>query len=51
MVMAIYNCGKCHFTFERAGEVEACPDCGRESVHEATPEEIEEYRKNKEEMD
>ena len=43
----IYTCGHCHFTFERADVVEACVDCGKSSVREATDEEKEEYYKNR----
>lgn len=39
----IYVCEKCHFTFERAGKVEDCPDCGRMSVRQANEEEIKKY--------
>ena len=27
MATSIYQCDHCHFAFERAGEVENCPDC------------------------
>jgi len=42
----IYTCNNCRFTFHRSGEVEACVDCGKPSVREATEKEKEEYRKN-----
>lgn len=32
------NCG---FVFTRSGECDQCPDCGKELLREATPEEIE----------
>jgi len=40
----IYVCEKCHFTFERAGKVEDCPDCGKMSVRQANEEEIKKTR-------
>ncbi len=33
--MSRYMCGKCKFSFKRAGEVEACPKCGSYSVRYA----------------
>jgi hypothetical protein len=36
----IYTCRTCRFTFSRVGEVDDCPDCGKPSIREATPEEI-----------
>ena len=44
----IYTCEKCRFTFRRSKEVEACPDCGKQAVREATEKEKEEYRANRE---
>ena len=41
--MMVYCCDHCHFIFKRAGTVEACPDCGKSSVREATAEEREEF--------
>ena len=31
-----YACDTCHFIFKRFGAVDACPDCGKPSVREAT---------------
>jgi len=42
----IYTCEKCRFTFRRSKETEACPDCGKPAVREATEKEKEEYRTN-----
>ena len=42
----IYICNNCHFTFGRAGSVEACPDCGKLIIREATDDEKDEYLKN-----
>ena len=39
----IYCCENCHFLFKRVGPVDACPDCGKTSVREATAEECEEF--------
>jgi len=43
----IYTCNSCRFTFKRTGKIEACPDCGKLTVREATGKEKDEYRKNK----
>lgn len=39
----IYVCDSCHFLFSRASPVEQCPDCGKESIREATQEDIQEF--------
>jgi hypothetical protein len=44
--MSYYTCCKCFFTFERVGEVAACPDCAHPNVRGATGEEIAEFLKN-----
>ena len=44
----VYTCEKCRFTFERAGEIDACPDCGKPSIRAATEQETAEYRANRE---
>ena len=41
----IYCCENCHFIFARMGEAEACPDCGKPVVREATDEEKREYQR------
>jgi hypothetical protein len=48
--MAFYTCEKCLFSFERRGPVEACPDCGRENLRDATTEEIAELKNNRMEL-
>lgn len=50
MAISIYQCDRCHFAFERAGEVESCPDCGDIGVRPATEDEQAEYRKIKAEL-
>ena len=50
MAISIYQCDHCHFTFERAGEVDNCPDCGNIGVRHATETEQAEYRKIKAEL-
>lgn len=45
----IYTCNICRFTFERIGEIDQCPDCGKKNIREANEEEKESYRKYKEE--
>ncbi len=47
----IYTCDKCHFIFERVGEVTSCPDCGKAAVREANEAERAEYHKNKADRD
>ena len=39
----IYTCNICHFTFERIGEIDQCPDCGKKNIREANDEEKENY--------
>ena len=39
----IYACDSCHFLFSRVSPTEQCPDCGKESIREATQEEIQEF--------
>jgi len=45
----IYVCDKCHFIFERAVTVDACPDCGKAAIRQAFEQEREEYRINRSE--
>ena len=47
----IYCCDHCNFIFNRAGEVDACPDCGKPSIREATEEEKAEYQNNRASME
>jgi DNA-directed RNA polymerase subunit RPC12/RpoP len=46
----IYVCEKCHFTFERVGSIEQCPDCGKMSICQAKEEEINKYLQIKDEF-
>lgn len=39
----IYACDSCKFVFERVGEVDRCPDCGKKTIREADNEERQEY--------
>ena len=41
----------CRFTFRRTETVEACLDCGKLTVREATDKEKDEYRKNQAEYE
>jgi rubrerythrin len=41
----IYTCQRCKFTFERTGEVETCPDCGKDGIRPATDKEIADFKK------
>ena len=47
----IYTCNSCRFTFQRAGKVEACPDCGKPDLREATKKEKDEYIKHQAEYE
>ena len=38
----IYACDSCYFLFSEVSPVKQCPDCGKESIREATQEEIRE---------
>jgi len=40
----VYICDSCRFLFERAGEVDRCPDCGKKNIRSADEQEQEEYR-------
>ena len=42
----IYCCDHCHFIFERVGQIDTCPDCGKPSVREADEAERAEFQKN-----
>lgn len=46
----LYTCDNCHFTFERAGEIESCPDCGKPNIRAAKQEEIIEFQRIREEL-
>ena len=46
----IYVCEKCHFTFERVGNIEQCPDCGKMNIRQAKEDEIKNYHEIKEEF-
>lgn len=47
----IYTCNVCHFTFERVGEVDQCPDCGKKNIREANAAEKAEYLEYKEQKE
>lgn len=40
-------CSACKFMFEKDRIVEQCPDCGKYSVREASPDENREYEERK----
>lgn len=40
----IYACDACKFLFERTGEPDRCPDCGKLNIRPAAKDEITEYR-------
>lgn len=39
----IYVCDTCHFLFERSGEIDRCPDCGKQTIRLAAEAEQKEY--------
>lgn len=43
----IYACDACYFLFERIGQTEQCPDCGKYRVRPANEQEIEEFKNRK----
>lgn len=47
----IYTCNVCHFTFERVGDVDQCPDCGKRNIREANAAEKAEYLEYKEQKE
>lgn len=46
-VLMLLNCSSCKFMFEKDKVVAQCPDCGKYSVREASPDEIREYEERK----
>ena len=46
----IYVCEKCNFAFERVGNIEQCPDCGKMNIRHANEEEINKYLQIKDEF-
>lgn len=45
-----YICEACKFQFVRHGEVDRCPDCGKEAIRLADKEEIAVFMKIQEEV-
>lgn len=43
----IYACDSCQFLFSRMVPTERCPDCGKENIRPATPEEAQEFEQRK----
>lgn len=43
----ILACKRCEFLFERITETHTCPNCGRDTVTEANPDEQEKYAQGK----
>ncbi len=41
--MPVYTCSRCRYTFERKERPDRCPDCGADTVRDATDKEKEEY--------
>ena len=42
-MMSIFTCSKCKYTFERKMRPERCPDCGADTIRNATDKEKKEY--------
>lgn len=40
----IYTCDNCHFLFSDSSTPEFCPDCGKQEIRTATPEEENEFQ-------
>ncbi|MDR2295218.1 MAG: hypothetical protein LBD95_00315 [Clostridiales Family XIII bacterium] len=43
----VYVCESCRFVFERTGDTDDCPDCGRPDIREASEEERAAYRRSR----
>lgn len=43
----VYVCDCCHFLFSRVALTDKCPDCGKENIRSATPEEMREFEVRK----
>ena len=43
----VYACDHCLFLFSRVSPIERCPDCGKENIRPATPEEAQEFEGRK----
>lgn len=39
----VYACDTCHFLFERVEKPDRCPDCGKQNIRPASPDEQREY--------
>jgi rRNA maturation endonuclease Nob1 len=46
----IYICKHCGFLFERVGETDRCPDCGKPGIGEANDEEKKKYDELRKEL-
>ena len=49
-MLKYYICESCRFQFVRHGDVEQCPDCGKEAVREASQQEADEFIRIQEEL-
>lgn len=43
----VYACDSCHFLFSRVSPTTTCPDCGKENIRPAEPEEVREFEARK----
>lgn len=43
----VYACDSCHFLFSRVSPTTTCPDCGKENIRQAEPEEVREFESRK----
>ncbi len=46
----IYTCSTCKYTFERTERPATCPDCGADTIRDATLPERQEYLQNQREF-
>lgn len=43
----VYACDHCHFLFSTESPIDRCPDCGKENIRLATPDEVQEFEERK----
>ncbi len=43
----IYACDRCRYLFSEELSIDRCPDCGKENIRPATPEEVREFEERK----
>ena len=43
----VYAYDHCHFLFSTESPIDRCPDCGKENIRLATPDEVQEFEERK----